>query len=91
MAVVPRRARCSTTCILTPKPSPVRLCRLSSNLGASPDLLLSNDGFPHLEQGDLVQIFIPSAPTRRLTLEVNYPTKKGDRGTTNLQVRVLGC
>jgi hypothetical protein len=88
---MPRRDHCCTTFILKPKSSPMHLHRLSSNLGASPDLLLSNVGFPHLEQGDLVQIFIPSAPTRRLTLEVNYPEKKGDRGTTNLQVRVQGC
>ena len=93
-------ARASLTASLPQRPPPrikqkqtvtqmLHLHELSSSLGASPDLLLSQDGFPHLQQGDLVQIFIPSIPTRRLTLEVNYQEKKGDRGTTNLQVSVL--
>ena len=55
-------------------------------LGQNSDLLLSKDGFPHLEQGDLVQLFVPEAPSRRLTLQVCWPEKQ--RGT-NMQVSVL--
>ena len=33
-------------------------------LGQNSDLLLSKDGFPHLEQGDLVQLFVPEAPSQ---------------------------
>ena len=52
------------------------------------DLVLNEKMFPHLREGDLVQIFVPSAPDRRFTLSVQWLSTVTDK-TTRLQVSML--
>jgi hypothetical protein len=50
------------------------------------DLLVNSDGFPHLRDGDIVQIFQPSAPEKKFTLTVKWLSSVTDKTNTRLQV-----
>lgn len=50
------------------------------------DLIVNQDGFPLLRDGDIVQIFQPNAPNRKFTLTVNLLSSVTDKTNTRLQV-----